>query len=295
VREAFSYELSASSLRTKKRTWAGLWGLAASCALLGQGVAPGYLWLKAGEATQPLERRIAPPPGYPRVPVAEGSFEAWLRGLPLKPGRPPVLLHDGGQKGRQDVHEAVVALDVGRGDLQQCADAIIRLRAEYFFAKGEREAIRFKFTSGDVAAFSRWAEGYRPQVAGSRVRWVRSAPPDASHASLRAYLDSVFQYAGSYSLSREMRAVRDPAEVKAGDVFIRGGFPGHAVIVLDVARSLETGRKVMLLGQSYMPAQEVHVLKNLGAPALSPWYDTAFGEALVTPEWTFSKGEVKRF
>lgn len=263
--------------------------------LLGQSGAPGYLWLKAAEVTQPLEQRVAPPGGYVRVPAAPGSFEAWLRTLPLKPGRPPVLLFDGREKARQDVHEAVVALDVGRGDLQQCADAVIRLRAEYLFAKGERDAIRFRFTSGDAAAFKRWAEGYRPVVSGRRVRWVRSAVPDASYASFRAYLDSMFQYAGSYSLSREMHAVKDPAEVRAGDVFIRGGFPGHAVLVLDVARNPATGGKVMLLGQSYMPAQEVHVLKNLGDPALSPWYDTAFGETLVTPEWTFSKDELRRF
>ena len=50
-----------------------------------------YPW---GPATdQPLERRIPPPPGFTRV-KAEG-FGAWLRGLPLKPGRPEVKLFDG--------------------------------------------------------------------------------------------------------------------------------------------------------------------------------------------------------
>ena len=42
-----------------------------------------------------------------------------------------------------------------------------------------------------------------------------------------------------------------------------------------------------------MPAQQVHLLRN---PAEGdPWYPTAFGEALVTPEWTFRRDQLRRF
>jgi hypothetical protein len=38
-----------------------------------------------------------------------------------------------------------------------------------------------------------------------------------------------------------------------------------------------------------------YVLKNPGDPKLSPWYPVAFGDELRTPEWTFRKGDLRRF
>lgn len=83
--------------------------------------------------------------------------------------------------------------------------------------------------------------------------------------------------------------------VAIGDVFIRGGSPGHAVIVLDMAENKATGERVFLLAQGYMPAQDIHILKNPSAPNLSPWYSTRFGTTLQTPEWEFKAGELKAF
>lgn len=256
------------------------------------GLAAVYPWLAAVDPRESLAARIAPPAGFERPAEAAGSFGEWLRGLPLKPGRPPVRLFDGRLKADQSVHVAVVDIDVGRRDLQQCADAVMRLRAEYLFAAGRAEDVAFRFTSGDLAAFARWARGERPVVNGRHVRWVRAAGPDASHASLRRYLDTVFVYAGSYSLAAELLPA-DVSTLAAGDVFIRGGFPGHAVLVLDTARDPSSGRRVFLLGQSYMPAQEIHVLRNPRRP--DPWYELAPGAELVTPEWTFPPGSLRRF
>jgi len=298
--KAVSYQLLAFSSETKKQAktfGAFLRGLLllAGLSVLAQGAGPPYPWLKPGEVVESLDSRIAPPAGFERVQAPPGSFAAWLRRLPLKPGCPPVLLYNGQPKARQDVHAAVVAMDVGREDLQQCADAVIRLRAEYLRSKGDAAAIRFHFTSGDLAEYVRWSAGYRPIVAGNRITWARRSEPDDSYESFRRYLDTVFKYAGSDSLSRELIPVRSVAEIEAGDVFIHGGFPGHAVIVADVARLRVPGKKVFLLAQSYMPAQEVHVLKNLADMSLSPWYSADFGETLVTPEWSFGRDELRRF
>ena len=73
------------------------------------------------------------------------------------------------------------------------------------------------------------------------------------------------------------------AELAAGDLFIKGGFPGHAVLVADVAENRATGERRFLLVQSFMPAQEMHVLKNPANADGSPWYPLAFGDRLVTP------------
>jgi hypothetical protein len=254
-----------------------------------------YPWLPDYDAAQALSRRIPTPDGFDRTNVADGGFDAWLRELPVKSGRPPVLLYDGRLKANQSAHAAVVDVDVGRRDLQQCADAIIRLRAEYLFSVSRLDEIVFNFTSGDEAPFSLWAQGLRPRVRGSNVRWIRSGPPDASRSSFRRYLDVVFIYAGSHSLERELCRVPDPSTLRAGDVFIQGGFPGHAVLVVDVAAHRRTGRAAFLLAQSYMPAQEIHVLNNPEDPALSPWYALDFGDVLVTPEWIFRRTDLRRF
>ena len=254
-----------------------------------------YAWAAACDRANALRSRIACPPGLHRVPTGARSFQRWLRCLPLKPGRPPVRLHDGTLKPRQDAHHAVVDIDVGAADLQQCADAVIRLRAEYLYAHRRRADIVFRFTSGDEAAFGHWADGYRPVVRGVRVEWARTARRDESYPTFRAYLETVFTYAGTLSLSRELQPVLEVADMAAGDVFVRGGLPGHAAIVVDMAADAAGGRKAFLLAQSYMPAQDIHVLKNPTDDQLSPWFDLDFGRTLITPEFTFRPVDLMRF
>jgi len=254
-----------------------------------------YKWADTYSPDNSLEARIPPPDGYVRLPAKDGSFAAWLRGLPLLPGRPDVLLFNGGRKYNQRAQHAVVDIDVGEKNLQQCADAVIRLRAEYLYAEGRKDDVAFNFTSGDRAAYKDWSEGKRPIVLGNLVTWKKLAGPDGSRENFRAYLDKVFQYAGSYSLSRELKPVADISDIMPGDVFIQGGFPGHAVTVADVAVREDTGEKAFLLIQSYMPAQQMHVLVNPDDRGMSPWYPVEFGPELVTPEWTFGRGDLMRF
>jgi hypothetical protein len=46
-----------------------------------------------------------------------------------------------------------------------------------------------------------------------------------------------------------------------------------------------------------MPAQEIHVLEDPQPESrgISPWYPLEFGNTLITPEWVFSRDELKRF
>jgi hypothetical protein len=254
-----------------------------------------YPWLENQNTEATVANHIETPNGFERIKVEPGSFANWLRNLPLKEKGTPVYLYNGKKKLNQDAHFAVVDIDTGRRNLQQCADAVIRLRAEYLYSKKDYTAIHFNFTSGDIASFIKWAEGFRPVVSGNSVSWFKKAEANSSYTNFRNYLDTVFTYAGSYSLSKELKPVSDIEHMKIGDVFIKGGFPGHAVIVVDMAYNKNTGEKVFLLAQSYMPAQDIHILKNPKDRTLSPWYDIDFGSTLYTPEWTFYKQELKRF
>lgn len=246
-----------------------------------------YAWGVDGGVA--LAERFTPPEGFSRVPVEPGSFGAWLRGLPLKPAGSPVLLHTGAEKGRQDVHAAVIDLDVGAKDLQQCADAVMRLRAEWLYGSGRAKDVSFNDTGkGAPMPFSRWAKGERPKAKGNALVWSAIAKADDSRSSFRAYLDTVFMWAGTSSLEKQL--VKRPLDAIApGDVFIKGGFPGHAVIVLDVAKQGDEVR--LLLGQSYMPAQNLHVLRQADGDAWFPGPKP--DEKYETPEWTFPPGSLR--
>lgn len=262
------------------------------------GAAPAgqYAWRSEMPAeSDRLGRRFVPPEGFVRIPVPEGSFAAWLRGLPLKPDGTSVLLHTGAPKWRQDVHAAVIDIDTGTRDLQQCADAVMRLRAEWQFARGETRRIAFNDTGGSKPMqFSRWAAGERPRTEGRALVWAKRAPPDASYASFRRYMDTVFTWAGTHSLERELLPVRD-GRVGIGDVIIKGGFPGHAVLVADVAEHPTTGERRFLLIQSFMPAQDMHVLRGRDTPDGSPWFRLGPDQPFVTPEWIFPPGSLRRW
>ena len=263
--------------------------------------AAGYAWKPASArdaaVADTLAQRIAPPPGFTRTPSPDGSFAEWLRGLPMKAADAPVLLHTGARKWRQDVHVAVVDIDTGARDLQQCADAVMRLRAEWLWSAGRRAEIGFNYTDGKRRTFS--------------------ATGKSDYPSFRKYMDLVFAYAGTYSLERELKPVvsetrfphvsetrlphvsetrlrHEAADIAIGDVFIKGGFPGHAVLVADMATNA-AGEKRFLLLQSFMPAQEIHVLKSPAAPDGSPWYAAPVTYPFVTPEWTFPAGSLKRW
>ena len=259
--------------------------------LLLAGPANAYLWPHAPVAR--TVESLAVEPGFTRDAVAPGSFAAWLRGLPLVAGRPDVLLHDGTRKGFQKGHAAVVDLDVDTRDLQQCADTVLRLRAEYLLASGHHADLCFHYTSGDAVPFQRWALGQRPVVRGNKVSWRNNgAPPASGRKAFAAWMRNVFMYAGTLSLRAETSAVSKVSDVHAGDVFVQGGSPGHAVMVVDVARNA-AGQPAVMLVQGYMPAQQAHVLAVNGNPD-RVWYVLRDGQPLVLPEWTFAPGSLRR-
>lgn len=239
-----------------------------------------------------IQTRFSCPEGFTRKKLDSTSFGFYLRYFNLYKAGTSVKLYNGNLKGNQNVHEAVLNISVGKRDLQQCADAVMRLRAEYLFAQKKFDDIHFNFVSGFNCEYRKWRLGYRVVVSGNKVSWSKSAGVDESHASFIKYMETVFTYAGTLSLSKELHPV-GISEVKIGDVLIYGGSPGHAVIVMDVCEN-NKGEKRVMLAQSYMPAQQIHVLKNLNSKD-SPWYNFKEHAKIYTPEWTFEKSELKRF
>lgn len=257
-----------------------------------------YPWLATYDANQSLSRRFPLPDGYERVETPPGSFGAWLRGLPLKAEGAKVHLHTGEAMENQTTHAAVIDLDVGTKDLQQCADAIMRLRAEYLWSQNRKEDIAFKFTSGDLSAYEAWSSGKRPVVTGNKVRWAQSAEPADDRATFASYMEKIFLYAGTSSMRRDTKRVGSLESIQPGDFFIQPAtreYYGHAELVVDMAKHKESGKVIFLLANSFMPAQEMHLHRNPGNPELSPWFLAGQGDRLSTPKWTFKWSDLYRF
>lgn len=241
-----------------------------------------------------LKDRVNCLAGYTRVAEKQGTFAEYLRNLRLKPDGTPVHYYNGKEKANSGIYVAVVDMPIGNKDLQQCADVVMHVRAEYLYRHHLEDKIHFTFTSGFKAEYGKWKEGYRISVKGNNVKWVKTASPDNSQKTFDAFMDVVYTYCGTLSLSKELKN-KPFAEIMPGDVLIKGGSPGHAELVLDVAVN-KVGEKIFLLSQSYMPAQEMQVLTNPESRDLSPWYAVkSNGTVVITPEWTFEKTQLMRF
>ncbi len=228
-------------------------------------------------SSETLSERFPVPEGYKRVALDSNSFGAYLRQLPLKPEGSYVKYFDGDLKRRDGIYAAVVDQPISARDLQQCADAVMRLRGEYLYAQKRYEDIHFNFLSD-----------------GKPRYFLDRADAQRSYKSFLKYMDYVFAYANTASLHKELKAVAFE-DMQVGDVFIVTGRPyGHAIIVVDMAENA-AGEKLFMLAQSYMPAQETQILVNPNNGAISPWYSSKFSGSLRTPEWTFQKGDLRRF
>ncbi len=225
-----------------------------------------------------VSQRFPVPEGYVDVQTDSLSFGWYLAHLPLHPVSYPVHYFDGNIKNSNGIYCSVVDQDIDAVDLQQCADAVMRLRAEYLYGQKRYANIHFNFLSDGKPRY------YENYVNG-----------DHSYKTFRKYLRYIFSYANTASLHDELQAVNDIHDIRAGDVFVRKQQPfGHAVIVLRVVQNSD-GEKLFLLAQSYMPAQETQVLLNPASPdRTSPWFEAKNG-LIETPEWPFTSSDLRRF
>lgn len=204
------------------------------------------------------------PAGYKRI--EENGFGNWLHKLKLSKDK-SLYLYNHTLSKYQHGHYAVLDVPYNYERLQQCADAVIRLRAEYLYETKQQANISFLHQHGKYF----------------------SIPASCTRRQFEKYLYNVFAWCGSYNLEEQMKKT-GIQNIKAGNVFVRGGSPGHAMIVADVAEN-EKGERIFLLMQSFMPAQNIHIVKNLKDKTLSPWYKQT--DTIFTPGYTFYANNLK--
>lgn len=239
-----------------------------------------------------LQERFAVPNGYVRTPYPEDSFGSFVRDYPLKPDGSSVLLWTKEPKANQWDHAAVFDMMVEEEmDVQQCADSVMRIYAEYFRKTGQYDRIKFHFVGGFLCDYNTYTEGNRLRVNDDKVSWKKSKPAEDSDDVFNEYMFMVCAYASTLSMKDESEET-DLLSLRIGDVFLKAGSPGHVVMVADICE--KDGKKAFLLAQGYMPAQEFHIIKN-PRHLNDPWYyEEEVQYPFRTPAYTFSEGALRR-
>lgn len=238
-----------------------------------------------------LKDRLIPISGFTRESTPDNSWPQFLQNLKLEDFGKPILKYDGSEINDQQHHVAILPYDIGTLDLQQCADALIRLRAEYLFQQKKYDKIGFEFTSGDYYSWQQYYEGYRPIINRNNVRFSKSAKSTSkdSYQDFRKYLDIIYTYAGTISLSKELKTSNNKTEFNIGDLIITPGSPGHVVMVVDKISNKSQHRYA--LAEGFTPAQSIHILSIND----NPWFDIKPSKDISTPRYYFKNVVIKSF
>jgi len=240
-----------------------------------------------------IASRVNSPEGYKRVSYAKGSFEDYLRNYKLKSFESKIINYDDTNYFWQGGHIGILDIPVPKNGLQQCADALIRVRSEYLWDSNRKDEIGFNFTSGHYCSWTKYAEGYRPRIKGNKVTFHKTARANFSKDNFYKYLNLIYMYSGTLSLYNELKSIK-AMDLKVGDMLIKGGSPGHIVLLCDAVIN-ENGEKLFLLFQGNTPAQSVHLVKNLEDSIISPWYQLEDNAVIPVSNYTFGNAKFVRF
>lgn len=248
-----------------------------------------YPFYNSDESTFTLQDFFAIPEGYQSKQYPHDSFSFWLQHLPIL-DRQVVYSHTGSKINAPAW--AIVAMDTGKGDVQQCADSILRLYSEYLWSQNRVENWGIHFTSGDLSKWRDWKNGER-FIIGKQVKRTQTGPKDASYEQFQKWMHHSFLYAGTRSIAKEAFPVSIEADIEVGDFFLSAGSPGHVILVMHILTHPEQP-PIAILGQGFMPAQEFHLLQVNN----NPWFVLPQDEEtpLNTPSWQpFYRSNLHRF
>jgi len=238
--------------------------------------------------------RVKVPKGFTREVYVEESFQHFIQNYPLKKFGAKVINYDGNEYFYQMGHFGILELSVPKNGLQQCADALIRLRAEYLWKQNRKSEIGFEFTSGHYCSWKKYAEGFRPKIRGNKVTFHKTASKDHSKTNFYKYLNLIYTYSGTLSLYNELPKITNSKNLQVGDMLVYPGTPGHIVMIVDKV-SDSKGNQRFILAQGNTPAQSVHLLKNPNDAQFNPWYELKMNSYIEVPGYYFNESKFIRF
>jgi len=209
-----------------------------------------FLNLDSFAQEKTVRNSINTPEGYTRVKFPEGSYSDWIQNLPLKENN-TILDYRGFTLSSGGFYSILGVIDMPllfKSDLEQCADYCMRFWAEYHKDVNKLDFLYLFDYSGNKKKFAGSGKNYK-----SFLKWI-------------------FSYSNSYSLKMGCAEV-SKKELIPGDMIVQneGGGIGHASVILDVCKS-EEGKKLYLIGYSFMPAQEFHIEKAASSRGAEGWF-----------------------
>ena len=239
-----------------------------------------------------LSTRVNVPSGYTRVSAEQGTLGSFLREYAMKEHNAKVLLYDGSEKDDQTAHAGIFMLPIENRNLQQYADSIMRVYAEYYLSTKQYEKIVFGYSDGFKAEYAKWIEGNGINVKDGKAKWVKNDKNNNTYDSFKEYMRLVFAYAGIWSMKDESSAI-ELKDARIGDVFFATDDGGRVAMIVDICQS-EDGKKAYLLASGGKPAQEFVLLSN-PLHADDPWYyEDEMVYPLDTPEFDYKEGSLRR-
>ena len=212
------------------------------------------------------------PAGYSRMVIADESFGAFIRSLPLK--RDMRIHAWNGAEIVNPMYSVLAVVDAPllfKADLEQCADFCMRFWADWHRARGRtRELALFDF-------------------GGKRVRLATSG------LSERNFLRRAFAYSNSHSLKKGCVEVPE-SELCPGDLVVqneRGGI-GHVSMIVDACES-KKGERLYLIGFGFMPAQEFHIERASAGEGLGGWFTLKGFESYLSEKLNVGRPVLRRF
>jgi len=199
---------------------------------------------------------------YKRIQVKTGSFAEWLRNLPLlKPGS-DVQNYRGGifKTGLDTAVAYVVDLDIKGRRLEQCMDILVRLHAEYLWENKRVKNLKLPLPGGYWLKWEDWRNGFRPVFKGIDVDMHKSSQFDSTHRTYQLFLNTVYSEAHTQQFYHAYQRL-DRLTVEIGDIIIRKGTKGHAVMVVDMAKN-DQEELIVLIGTGDTPACQFFLLNH---------------------------------
>jgi hypothetical protein len=214
-----------------------------------------------------------PSTAYKRILATDNSFAGWLRDLPLMKTGSDVLNHrDGIFKAGTDTAVAfVVDLDIKGRRHEQCMDILVRIYAEYLWRENQVESLNLPLPGGYWLTWEDWSNGFRPVFRGIDVDMKKSSRSDTTHQAYQSYLNTIYCESHTQQFYHAYLPV-DKKKVQIGDILIRKGTNGHAVMIVDLARN-ERGELIALIGNGDTPACQFFLLNH---KKNSPWIPLDF-------------------